>query len=374
MNAEYTPKKSGRYSAIKTRFLVADLVLTVVSLAVFYVFLSRPVSRIAFSVSANYYLACLVYSVVFLFFMYFAGFSLHFANSFFVERRFGLTDRTFFSWLEDEVKSLVLTFVLWIACIQVFYLVLRNFPDTWWVITAVIWIFFSIVLARFLPVLLIPVFFKYLPIEDQALKGRIMEMADKAGIRLIDVCQIDFSRKTKKANAALVGLGKTRKVILADTLMKEFTPEEVETVVAHEFGHFKHKHVWQLLAFSAGLTLAGLYILSLAAEKVVALTGASGISDLYLLPVLMLLMGIFGMMVLPVQNLVSRILERQADKFALDFAGSADTFVSVMMKLASMNLAEMDPSRLKKVFLYDHPPIGERIRMAQKTGDTSGGE
>jgi STE24 endopeptidase len=223
-------------------------------------------------------------------------------------------------------------------------------------------------LSRILPVLILPLFFKYIPIEDEALKARIFTLANKAGIRLMDVCKIDLSRKTKKANAALIGLGKTRKVILADTLTDEFTQKEIEAVVAHEFAHFKYKHIWQLLGLSGIITLAGFYVLFLVAGKVVILAGASGISDLYLFPVLVLLMIGAGLVILPAQNLFSRILERQADKFALSLAGDAEVFISVMRKLASMNLADMDPSTWKKIFLYDHPPIRERIQMAEEYG------
>ncbi len=367
MNAESTRARSRRYSAVKARFFAADLIIMVVSLVIFQLFLSRPVSRFALGLYASFYANCFVYTCVFLLFVYIAGFPLHMAGSFFLERRFGLSDRSFGSWMTDEAKSVALSFALWMVCVEVFYLVLRNFPANWWMIAAFLWIFFTVVLARFLPVFLIPLFYKYLPIEDEPLKERIVSLADAAGIRLMDVCQIDLSRKTKKANAALVGLGKTRKVILADTLMKGFTPDEVGTVVAHELGHFKYRHIWQLLAFSGALTLAGFFLFSRVADRIAAITGANGISDLYLLPALVLIACVAGIAILPVQNLFSRILEKQADKFALRLTGNdTASFISVMKKLADMNLAEIDPSALKKIFLYSHPPIGERIRMAEE--------
>ena len=365
MSGEYASARAKKYSAIKTRIFVADLVLTVVLLAVFQLFLSRPVSRMALDIHSNFYIACFLFACAFLFFMYVASFPLQLIGSFFVERRFGLSKQDMGAWLTDEAKSAALSFALSIGCIQAFYLVLRNFPTAWWVIAAAAWIFFTVVLARFLPVLIIPIFFKYSPIEDHPLRERIMALAKKAEVRLTDVCKIDFSRKTSKANAALVGLGKTRKVILADTLIDGFSPEEVEAVVAHEFGHFKYKHMWQLLGFSAVMTMAGFFILSLIAGKIVVMTGASGLSDLYLFPVLVFLMGAFGIILLPAQNFFSRVLERQADRFALDITKEPGEFISVMEKLASMNLADVAPSRLKKFFLYNHPPINERIRMAK---------
>ena len=365
MDTGSAPAKSKKYSTVKTRFFFADLIITIVALAVFQLGASRAVARAAFEASGNFYLSCFFYIGIFLMFMYVVTFPLNLANSFFVERYFGLSDRKFSSWALDEVKSVVLSFVLWMLCIQVFYFVLRNFPHFWWAIASCLWIFFSIILSRFLPVLIIPLFYKYIPIKDKELKDRLFALAHSAGVSLMDVCEIDFSSKTKKANAALVGLGKTHKVILADTLIKEFTTREVESVVAHEFGHYKRRHIWQLLVFSGLITLFGFFLLSVSAKGIADLTGASGLADLYLFPVLLFLMLVFGLFILPGQNFFSRVLERQADRFTLEITGDKGSFISVMRKLASMNLADTDPPLWKKIFFYNHPPISERIRMAE---------
>jgi len=366
MKSGYDPARAKRYSALKTRIFSVRLAVTVASVAVFQLFLSRPVAVMAYGQHRGFYTACFVFAGTFLVFMYAAEFPLHFISSFFVERRFGLSRQTVRAWLADEVKSAGLSFGWSIICVQVFYLFVRNFPSLWWLISAAAWIFFSIILARFLPVVLIPIFFKYLPIEDNALKRRIMALAGKAGIQLMDVCRIDMSRKTAKANAALVGLGNTRKVILADTMTDRFTPEEITVVIAHEFGHVKFGHLWRFLAFSAVTTTAGFFILALMARRIVVLTGAAGFSDLYLFPVLVLLVVLSGIILLPVRNYFSRVMERQADRFALEITGKPEEFISLMKKLAEMNLADTEPSQIKKVFMYDHPPVGERIRAARR--------
>ncbi|MGB2600526.1 MAG: M48 family metallopeptidase [Candidatus Omnitrophota bacterium] len=366
MSAENARARSKKYAAIKTKIFVADIILSVVALGAFQLLLSRPVSRFAFEAHHNFYIACFIYTAVFLGFMYVASFPLNITGSFFVEKSFALSKQSFFAWVCDEAKSVALSFVLYMACIEVFYLILRNFPTFWWAIAAGAWIFFSVVLARLMPVLLIPIFFKYSPIEDASLKEKIMALAEKSRIRLTEVCQIDFSRKTTKANAALVGLGGTRKVILADTLMNEFEQDEVVAVVAHEFGHQKYRHIWQLLAFSAVMTTAGFFVLSRVAEKVVALAGATGLTDLYIFPVLVFLMLAFGILLLPIQNYFSRVLERQADRFVFEVTGKPDAFIAVMRKLADTNLADMNPSFLKKIFMYNHPPVSERIEMGER--------
>lgn len=354
------------YPDVKWRLFLADIVLTAVLFVVFQAYFSRPISTYLVQKGFPFYVSCCVYGTFFMVFLYAAAFPLRFIDSFVTERKFGLSTQSLGAWLADEAKSAVLSYALWTVCMIVFYFFVRNFHGTWWLVTALTWILFSVVLTQLMPVLLIPIFFKYMPIEDAAMKDRILRLAAKCGIKLVDVCQIDLSRKTKKANAALVGLGNTRKVIMADTLMNEFTPEETQTVVAHEFGHFKFLHIWQLLVFSGVVTVGGFYLLSLIAVKVSTILGSGGISDLFILPSLVLLMGAFGVVIMPVQNWFSRRLEREADRYAIDMTGDPATFISTMRKLAKMNQAESDPPLFRKILIYSHPPISERIRMAEE--------
>lgn len=372
MTAVRIPERSKRYAAIKTRVFVADVFLTAISILVFQCFLAKEVSRFAYGISSSFYIAALVFSIVFLAFLYLVSFPLHIIGSFVVEKRFGLSRQTIFGWALDEGKSVILSLVLSLGCILVFYLILRSFPHFWWIILAVAWIFFSVILVSLMPVLLIPIFYKYLPLKDEELKRRIIALATRSGVDLEDVCGIDLSRKTAKANAALVGLGKTRKVILGDTLTENFTMREIEAVMAHEFAHFKYRHMRKLLTFSAITTLIGFFILFLILGPLANLLGSSSISDLYLLPVIALFLFASGLILAPLSNYFSRVLERQADAFALDITADPTTFISVMEKLGNMNLADTNPSLVKKIFLYDHPPICERIMMAERWESGSG--
>jgi len=357
---------SKRYSSIKLCISLSAAVLTIISIIVFQCFLSDYFSHFASRVSRNFYGACFIYSSIFLIFLYIIGFPFHIISSFFVEHRFNLSKQSFAGWVSDEAKSVVLSSILSVGCILVFYFFLRNFTNLWWCISAFSWVFFTIILAKFMPVILIPIFFKYLPIKDEGLKSRIMDLAEKSGLHIVDVCQVDFSKKTKKANAALVGLGKTRKVILADTLVEDFSIEEISTVIAHELGHYKFRHIWRHLLFSGVTTTLAFFILSLLAKWIISATNASAIYDLSILPAITLLLIIFSFLLLPIQNLFSRIMEREADKFALDLTKDTKSFIGAMEKLAKSNLADMNPSTLKKIFFYSHPPINERIHMAEE--------
>jgi len=357
--------KSKKYSGIKTKITVADVILNGILLILFQVFLSGLLQETVSQRYANFYAACLVFSSMLLIYLYIGTFPLRFFSSFVVEHGFGLSEQHIGSWFLDEMKSVLLTFVLMISGIELFYFVLRVFPGLWWIILSGVWILFSVILTKLMPVILIPLFYKFTPVKSALLKGKILFLARRAGINFLDVYEIDFSRKTRKANAALVGLGATRKVILSDTLTEKFTPNEVISVVAHEFGHFKLKHIWKLLGLSSLVTLLGFFILFRASDTLAALTSSRSLSDLKLLPLFILFMFLFSLILIPAQNFFSRCLERQADKFALDVTLSPEAFVSVMNKLAVMNLADANPSLLKKIFLYDHPPISERIQKAK---------
>lgn len=354
-----------KYSSIKTKLTVADIVLNGALLVLFQLFLSGMLEQTVQAQFANFYMGCLVFSCMFLAYLYIGTFPIHFYSTYILEHDFDLSRQSIGEWSLDEVKSTGLSFAFMILGIELFYFVLRVFPSAWWLVFAIIWILFSIVLTKFMPNLLIPLFYKYTPLKSGFLKEKILTLARNSKIELFDVSVIDFSRKTRKANAALVGLGSTRKVILADTLVDKFTQEEVIAVVAHEFGHFKFKHIWKLLGMTSVITITGFYILFKLSGMITALSGAGTIAELKFLPIFMLFLFIFSLILVPLQNFFSRCLERQADKFALEATGDPDSFISVMDKLAEMNLADRDPSFLKKIFAYNHPPISERIQMAE---------
>ncbi|MDD4012927.1 MAG: M48 family metallopeptidase [Candidatus Omnitrophica bacterium] len=355
----------GRYALAKWRFFLADAILGLAVLAFFQFFLARVLYLPIVSLTSNYALRAFLFGTILWAFLYVVMFPIKVAESFLLERGFGLSTQTFKAWAADEAKGTALSFLLWTASVIIFYVLLRVLPVLWWVAAATLWVVFSIVLARLFPLIIIPIFFKYMPIGDADLKKGIVELSDKAGIKLMDVCEIDLSRKSNKANAALIGLGKSRKVIMADTLVRKFTRPEAMTVVAHEFGHHRFGHIWMLLGASAFLTYAAFFLVNVLSPRIAAAVGSDGIQDIYMLPALVLLASAAGLMVSPFINWFSRALERQADRYAIELTEEPEVFVSVMKKLASMNQAEPDPPLVRKIMIYDHPPISERIRMAE---------
>lgn len=359
-----------KYSAVKTRLFIAGLVFSLALSAFFFLFLSPWAYSFSESFSDDFYIVSFFFSSLFFIFLNLASWPLDYYKSFKIERDFDLSGQTFFSWLKDELKAKLLSYGFFILSVIVFLIVLRSFEVFWWLILGGIWFFFSMLLSRLLPVLIIPIFFNYSELDDHALKEDILRLGAKMKVFLTDVVAIDFSRRTKKANAALVGMGKTRKVILSDTLLNDFSSKEILSVVAHEFGHYKKRHIWKLLFFGGGITLTAFYLLQTVSSGVAAYSGFEHIWDIRLLPVYYVLVIFFSLLVMPLQNWFSRRLEKEADEITLANTRDPHSFISMMERLADLNLAERDPAPLKKFFLYDHPPVAERIRFAENFWDS----
>jgi STE24 endopeptidase len=359
-------QKAKRYSSLKAWFSLLGILFPVLSAVVFRVFFSEPVFELAGGLSGERVAIYAVYILVFIAFIGLVSFPFEVTDSFIVEKRYGLSTRSFASWMFDALKASALNMGLSVAALAFFYAAIYYFPGMWWLISALAWAGFSILMVFLSPLIIIPLFFKYLPIDSEDIKNKITDLSKRAGIIVNDVCRVDFSKKTLKANAALVGIGKTRKVILADTLTDNFTPDEVEMVAAHEFGHHKARHIMKLMVFSGFWAFLGFFLLFLFSGRISDISGTSGIVDVRTLPVIFFLVCAYDILLLPLRNFYSRCLEREADDFALEITSRPDIFIAAMEKLASMNLADRDPPLLRKILLYTHPPIAERIAAARR--------
>jgi STE24 endopeptidase len=231
---------------------------------------------------------------------------------------------------------------------------------------SVVWVFFSIILARLTPVLIIPLFFKYKPLTDAALRERIMSLAAHMRVKILDVFEIDFSKKTVKANAAFVGLGKTRRVLLADTLQDKYTHDEIGVILAHEFAHYRLKHIVKLMLVNAFVLIGCFYLIFKTSFFLTRTFALPVLSEVASLPVFVVYFVLVGIVMQPFENYVSRRFERDADRLALVATGKKEAFITMMEKLATQNLADRTPNALIKFFFFSHPPINERISFAQR--------
>ncbi|MFU8771190.1 MAG: M48 family metalloprotease, partial [Anaerolineales bacterium] len=237
----------------------------------------------------------------------------------------------------------------------------------WWLWVAGVMLVFNVVLANLGPVLLLPIFYKLAPLDQERpdLVERLTKLAERAGTRVRGVYKFDMSRRTKAASAALTGLGNTRRIILGDTLLQEFQDDEIETVLAHELAHHVHKDIPLGMLVGSIMTLGGLYLASLGINWGVQTFGFLGVDDVAAFPILMIVMGIFGLVTMPLQNGFSRWRERRADDYALKVTGKKEAYASALTRLANQNLAEVDPEPWVEILLMSHPPLGKRIRMAE---------
>ncbi len=292
---------------------------------------------------------------------------LGYYSSYILPHRYGLSTQTFKGWIIDQVKGVLVGGVLGLLVIEIVYYVLRISPNLWWLWAGLILLFFNVILANLAPVLLMPLFYKFVPLEEEHadLVARLLNLTERAGTRVRGVYKFDMSRRTKAANAAITGLGNTRRIILGDTLIEEFTPDEIETVLAHELGHQVHRDIPIGILVESVITLGGLYLASLGLEWGVTTLGYAGSSDIAAMPLFVLVMGAYGLLVMPLGNAFSRWRETRADEYALKMTGKGEAYASALTRLANQNLAEADPEPWVESLLYSHPALGKRIAMAE---------
>jgi STE24 endopeptidase len=222
-----------------------------------------------------------------------------------------------------------------------------------------------ILFAQIAPVVLFPIFYKFRPLENEELKQRLVTLGERAGTRVRGVYEWKLSEKSKKANAALTGLGNTRRIILADTLLTNYSADEIESVLAHELGHHVHKHILKSIIVQAVVTFIGFWAVKSMIRVAVQREWFSAQSDFANLPLLVLVTSMVSLLLMPALNAWSRYNERQADRYAWHSTGQVAPFISSMNKLAEQNLAERSPSRWVELLFHSHPAVSKRVAAAE---------
>lgn len=290
---------------------------------------------------------------------------LSYYSGFVLPHKYGQSTQTLKAWLWDQLKGLLLASTLGLIVLEVVYALLIIFPATWWLWAAVVMLAFTVLLSNLAPVLIFPLFYKYKPLDDQDLVNRLTQLADRAGARVQGVYVFDMSSKTVAANAALMGLGNTRRIVLGDTLVEKFTASEIETVLAHELGHHVHRDLPLGIAVQSLLTLTGFWLADGVMRWGVATFGYTGLSDPATLPLLLVALSIFGVVTMPLSNAWSRWREVKADRYALEMTCKPRSFISAMTRLANQNLAEAEPPVWVEFLLHSHPSINKRVAAAK---------
>jgi STE24 endopeptidase len=361
-------KQAKQYARIRRQLWLVETVLTVVYLLAWLFFgWARALTVWLKTFTSNEWLLVLGFIVVFGGIAFVLELPLDYYSDFFLPHRFDQSNQDLKGLVTDQLKGLLLNVPLGLIIVELVYLALRNTGDWWWLWTGAGMLIFNVVLGNLAPILIMPLFNKFVPLGDEHadLAERLMKLAERAHTRVRGVFKFDMSRQTKAANAALTGIGNTRRIVLGDTLINQFTPDEIETVLAHELGHHVHKDIPILMAFSTLLTLGGLYLASLALNWAASYFGFSGPGDITGLPALGIVLGAFGLVTQPLGNLVSRWREHLADEYALQSTGKPEAFATAFVRLANQNLSEVEPEKWVVFMFYNHPPLGLRIKMAE---------
>lgn len=291
-------------------------------------------------------------------------FALAWARGWWLPRRYGLLHQRLAAWLGDRAKAALLTGALGLAAVEIVYALLRATPH-WWLAAAAAFFAARVAIAFVLPVWIVPLFYRLTPLADEGLRRRLLALASRAGVPAVGVWVADQSRKSRTANAAVVGWGRTRRILLFDTLLTQFPSEEIESVLAHELGHHVHGDLRRGLAVQGALSVLTFWVADLLLRAGVSRLGLAGAADPAGLPWLALVLLALGLVTLPLGNGFSRRIERQADDFALATTGNPAAFIGAMERLGDLNLAERRPNRLKEILLASHPALDRRIARAR---------
>jgi STE24 endopeptidase len=362
-------KRAKQYSLINRRLMVVDMSISGVYMLAWLVFgWSQALKSWLLQFTNNDWLLVLLYILVIGGILFVINLPLSFYQGYTLPHAYDLSTQTFKGWISDQIKGIAIGGVLGMIMLEIIYAILGVSPMLWWLWAGVILLVFNVLLANLAPTLLMPLFNKFIPLgEDHAeLADRLMQLAKRSGTYVRGVFKFDMSKRTKQANAGLTGLGNTRRIIIGDTLLKEFSVDEIETIMAHELGHQVNNDIPMGIVFGSITTMIGLYLASLGLNWGVQAFGFTGPADIAAFPLFVIVLGLFGLVTMPLENGFSRWRELRADEYALSLTHNGSAYASALKRLANQNLSDADPEAWVEWLLYSHPALGKRIAMAEQ--------
>ncbi len=354
-----------RYNRLVRRIGVADLVLGLVLMGVILAAdWTSDFRNFAVHVAGDHHAAALfVYTSILLLLTKFLSLGPGY-YSFLIEHRYHLSNQRLRYWAWDQTKGFAVTFLISQLLVQMLYFLIRLQPQWWWVTGWMLFMLLTVLLAYIAPVVLFPLFFRFRALEDDELTARLTRLSEKAGTKVRGVYEWMLAKKARKANAALMGLGRTRRIVISDTMLATCDHAEIEAVLAHELGHHVHRHMVKAIAVQCAITFFGFWCLKLAVRWAAFDWKRFDQIDFANLPLIILVATALSVALLQVMNAYSRFNERQADEYAWKSLGSVQAFCSAMEKLAAQNLSEREPARIVELLFHSHPAIGRRIKAA----------
>jgi len=345
--------------------VIETIIFFAVILILLFTGLSKKIESIAYSYTSNNYFALLIFFGIIGIAESIITFPLGFYSDYILEHKYNLSNQTLAGFFKEKLKGFLVGIILGVPLMFTFYYILQTYGSNWWIVLGVFMVFVSVILGRLAPTLIMPLFYKFKPIENESLKNRILELCKKTGIHIKGIFTFNMSKNTKKANAAFTGMGKSKRIILGDTLIENFSEEEIEMVFAHEMGHYTKKHILKMIVLSTILTFAGLFITAKLYGSSLSYFGFTNISEIAALPLLFLYLSLYGLITSPISNIQSRKYEWEADTFALEIIKDKNSFISAMEKLADQNLADKTPNKIVEFLFHSHPSIEKRIEFAK---------
>jgi len=350
--------------------LASSVLLLIILLAFYFSGLSAWLANL--HLGNSIIVTFLVYVLLFQTFSLILTLPLNFYNSYIHEHKWNFSNHTVKSWIWEQSKSFLVGLIIMTVLLGLLFWIMALYPQNWWWMAGLAMALVSVIFATLFPVVILPIFNKYTPIQNKELTDSLERILSKADLRSSGFFKEDMSRQTKKENAFLAGLGKTRRVVLADNLIESMSIPEIESIIAHEVGHYKSKHIWKSVIIGTLQQLVVFYLLNWAMLSIFPQFLSSTVWNLTLFPVFIILMGtvstfFFG----PLSNALSRSFERQADKTALEMIKEKKVFMSALAGLADRNLINAYPEWWAKLLHYSHPPIGERLIMAESFPEKS---
>ncbi|MFW5769940.1 MAG: M48 family metallopeptidase [Spirochaetota bacterium] len=362
-----TDANAKEYNRIKVRLNMSDMVLSLVYITILAFsglspWLLQKISMYAALPAVQFLLfvfaAGLVYSVVSIPMDFYAGYI--------IEHRYNLSNQTLTKWLWDKMKGFVVGLAIGVPILLAFFYFIQYTGENWWLYFSTLIFAFSVLLARLAPVVLFPIFYKFSPLENDDIRRPLLDLLDRHNIDFKGIYSFDMSKETKKANAGFTGLGKSKRIILSDTLIENFTPSEITVIFAHELGHYKKRHIIKNILISGVVIFAMFYLCGQVYNYTWTAMGFTSASDIAAIPVLFFYLSIFSLLLMPATNAISRAYEREADRFAIEVTSDTESFITAMDKLAQINLADRNPHPFIEWFMYSHPSIQKRIDFARE--------
>lgn len=355
-----------KYSSTKLLLGISEAIVSFILLLLFvWLGFSRQLENHLRLSIQNDYLLLLAYIVVLGIASSVLFSPLNYYLGFYLEHKYNLSNQTLWKWILEGAKGTLVGSVIGLPLLLLFYFVMKTFGLMWWLPFAVVIFIFSVVLAQILPIVIMPIFYKITPIENEYLKGKIVALSKDVGLKVENVFKFNMSKNTKKANAAFTGLGKTKRILLGDTLLNNYANDEIETVIAHELGHYKKKHIVKNIAVGTIASFATFLLIAQLHYHSLNWFGFAEITQISSLPLIALWGALIGLVYTPVSNCISRRFEFEADEYAVSSTNKTEAFISTLEKITEQNLGDREPHPFIEWFFYSHPSIKNRIAFLQ---------